>query len=154
MWLICRNTHRTRYIHHSICEPDSIFKPTAFTVLKHEKPEADNGQWTTEGGEDLNVNPNYEAEGWQLRVEGGRFRGWSGGVLYGWFSTSAHGAHVITLLQNEILCAGRTKYYAQRERVEGGEEFRVESLGLEEGGQQGKPAGARGEGGRWGGLRV
>ena len=55
-----------------------------------------------------------------------------------------------------LLRSYRTKYYALEERnimrsvrgLRGGEEFRVESLGLEEGGQQGKPAGARGEGGR------
>ena len=52
-----------------------------------------------------------------------------------------------------LLRSYRTKYYALEERnimrsVRGlrGEEFWVESLGLEEGGQQGKPAGAREEG--------
>ena len=62
-----------------------------------------------------------------------------------------------------LLRSYRTKYYALEERnimrsvrgLRGGEEFRVESLGLEEGGQQGKPADAGGgKGGRWGGLRV
>ena len=56
-----------------------------------------------------------------------------------------------------LLRSYRTKYYALEERnimrsvrgLRGGEEFRVESLGLEEGGQQGKPADAGGgEGGR------
>ena len=51
-----------------------------------------------------------------------------------------------------LLRSYRTKYYALEERnimrsvrgLRGGEEFRVESLGLEEGGQQGKPADAGG----------
>ena len=50
-----------------------------------------------------------------------------------------------------LLRSYRTKYYALEERnimrsVRGlrGGEFRVESLGLEEGGQQGKPADAGG----------
>ena len=49
-----------------------------------------------------------------------------------------------------LLRSDRTKSYALEERNImrcvrrfGGEEFRVESLGLEEGGQQGKPADAR-----------
>ena len=57
-----------------------------------------------------------------------------------------------------LLRSYRTKYYALEERnimrsvrgLRGGEEFRVESLGLEEGGQQGKTAGA---GGKEGGVR-
>ena len=55
-----------------------------------------------------------------------------------------------------LLRSYRTKYYALEGRnimrsvrgLRGGEEFRVESLGLEEGEQQGKPADAGGEGGR------
>ena len=51
-----------------------------------------------------------------------------------------------------LLRSYRTKYYARDDRnimrsvrgLRGGEEFRVESLGLEEGGQQGKPADAGG----------
>ena len=52
-----------------------------------------------------------------------------------------------------LLRSYRTKYYALEERnimrsgrgLRGGDEFRVECFGLEEGGQQGKPADAGGE---------